>query len=91
MAFPRPRPSISLNLTKPGGYPKINRVSIRVGRRWTHRYVTDTWWKSSDGRLVGVKQKRAWISSNALEVTLLGVGGAFVIAAAVIASVLGIS
>ena len=33
-----------------------------------------------------MKQKRAWIVSNALEMTLLSVGGAFMIVAGVIAS-----
>jgi hypothetical protein len=38
-----------------------------------------------------VEQKRAWISSNALEMALLGVGSAFVIVAVVIASLAGIN
>jgi len=38
-----------------------------------------------------VKQKRAWIVSNALEMTLLSVGGAFVIVAVVLASFVGMN
>jgi hypothetical protein len=38
-----------------------------------------------------VKQKRAWIVSNALEMTLLSVGGTFVIVAVVIASFVGLN
>jgi len=38
-----------------------------------------------------VKQKRAWIASNALEMTLLSVGGTFVIVAAVLASFVGLN
>ena len=90
MAFPRARSPISLNLTKACTNPKIVGVSKADVRRWTDRYVTDTWWQLSGGRLKVVKKKRAWISSNALEVTLLGVGSAFVIVAAVIASFAGI-
>jgi hypothetical protein len=46
--------------------------------------------KPKDGRLGVVKQKRAWMSRNVLEVAMLGVGGLFVIVAAVLASYVGI-
>lgn len=37
-----------------------------------------------------MKQKRAWVSDNALEVVLLSMGGSFVLFASVIASVVGL-
>ena len=38
-----------------------------------------------------MKKKRAWISRNALEVTLLGVGTVFVTFAVVLASIVGMN
>lgn len=38
-----------------------------------------------------MKQKRAWISANALEVVMLSMGGSFVIVASVLASFVGLS
>ena len=38
-----------------------------------------------------MKQKRAWVSANALEVVMLSIGGSFVLMATVIASFVGLS
>ena len=38
-----------------------------------------------------MKQKRAWVTANALEVAMLALGGSFVIVASVLASFVGLN
>jgi hypothetical protein len=66
---------------------RIRTLRPSLDRALRHRYLAET----DDRKAELVKQKRAWISRNALEVTLLGVGSAFVTFAVLMASLVGMN